>query len=114
MHELHKAVDIIEHAIEHAKENGFSKVTKINLVIGNDSGFSGESIKMHFEDASAGTICEGAEIAVRQVETMLRCPKCHEMFVRKPFQDECPHCKVPGEPTAVGKEMAIDSIEGTV
>ena len=73
--------------------------------------YSGDSIRMHFEDAAQGTICEGAEICVREVKTMLRCPKCHELFVRRPFHFECPHCGTEGEPSEVGKEMAIESIE---
>ena len=112
MHEYHKAVDIIEDASAEAKKKGYQKVTKIHLVIGEDSGYSGDSIRMHFEEASKGTICEGAEISVTPVKTMLRCPNCHELFPRKPFHYECPHCQTPGEPTEVGKEMAMDGIEG--
>lgn len=112
MHEYHEAIHIIEHAIEQARAEGKKKVTKINLVIGENSGFSGESIRMHFEEAAAGTICEGAEISVRTVKTMLRCPNCRELFVRKPFHFECPHCGTEGIPSEVGKEMSIDGIEG--
>lgn len=111
MHEYHKAVDIIEHAIEQAKAEGKSKVTKIFLVIGESSGFSGDSIRLHFEDASAGTICEGAEIVVRPVKTMLKCPNCGEMFVRAPFKFDCPRCGTEGVPSEVGKEMSIEGIE---
>lgn len=111
MHEYHEAIHIIEHAVEEAKKQGKSKVTKINLVIGESSGFSGDSIRMHFEDAAAGTICEGAEISVRPVKTMLRCPNCHELFVRRPFEFACPHCGTDGVPSEVGKEMSIESIE---
>ncbi len=111
MHEYHEAIHIIEHAIDEAKAQGKSKVTRINLVIGESSGYSGDSIAMHFEDAAKGTICEGAEIHVRPVKTMLRCPQCHELFVRKPFHFECPHCGTEGVPSEVGKEMSIESIE---
>lgn len=111
MHEYHEAIHIIEHAIEDAKKQNKSKVTKINLVIGQSSGFSGETIKLHFEDAAKGTICEGAEITVREVKTMLKCPSCGELFVRKPFEFACPHCHTDGVPTEVGKEMSIESIE---
>lgn len=112
MHEYHEAIHIIEHAVDEAKAKGYQNVTKINLVIGESSGFSGDSIVMHFEDAAKGTICENAEISVRLVKTMLRCPNCRELFVRKPFHFECPHCGTEGVPSEIGKEMAIDSIEG--
>lgn len=111
MHEYHEAIHIIQHAIEEAESQGKTKVTKINLVIGESSGFSGETIEMHFQDAAVGTICEGAEITVRKVKTMLKCPNCNELFVRKPFEFACPHCGTDGIPSEVGKEMSIDSIE---
>ncbi len=111
MHEYHKAIHIIEHAIEEAKKQGKTKVTKINLVIGDSSGFSGETIALHFEEAAVGTICEGAKVHVTPVKTMLRCPNCKELFARKPFDFKCPHCNTEGVPSEVGKEMAIESIE---
>lgn len=111
MHEYHEAIHIIEHAVEQAKAEGKSRVTKIFLVIGESSGYSGDVIKMHFEEAAAGTICEGAEIVVRPVKSMLRCPNCHELFPRKLFDYACPHCGTEGEPCEVGREMAIEDIE---
>lgn len=111
MHEYHEAIHIIKHATEQAQKEGKIKVSKINLVIGENSGYSGETIKLFFEDAAKGTICENAEIAVKTVKTMLRCPKCKELFVRAPYKFECPHCGTLGEPSEVGKEMAIESIE---
>ena len=111
MHEYHEAIHIIEHAMEQAMAEGKEKVTKINLVIGQDSGYSGDTIRLHFEDAAKGTICEGAEISVRPVRAMLKCPACGEMFVRKPFHFDCPHCGALGEPCEVGREMSIESIE---
>ena len=111
MHEYHGAVEIIEHAEEEAKVLGHTKVTKINLVIGESSGYSFEAVKKYFDEVSPNTMCEGAEITVRTTKTMLRCPNCNELFVKKPLMYECPHCGTPGEPTDAGREMAIDSIE---
>lgn len=111
MHEYHKAIHIVEHAIEEAQQQGKRKVTKINLVVGENSGFSSEIIQMHFLDVASGTICDGAEISVKKVKTMLKCPKCSELFALKPFEFACPHCNVDGIPTEVGKEMSIESIE---
>ena len=111
MHEYHEAIHIIEHACEEAAKQRKNKVTKINLVIGESSGYSADSIRMHFEDAVKGTICEGAEITARTVKTMLRCPNCHELFARRPFHFDCPHCGTDGVPSEVGKEMSIESVE---
>ena len=111
MHDYHKAVDIVNYGTEQVKKEGKSKVTKVNLVIGEDSGYSGDSIKMYFEDVSVGTVCEGAEISVRPVKTKLKCPKCGELFEKKPLEYDCPKCGTPGEPTEIGREVDIESVE---
>src|SRR5574344_2015798 len=105
MHDYHEAIRIIECATEEAHKKGKSKVTKINLVIGESSGYSGDSVKMYFEDESVGTVCEGAELNIRSVKPMLRCPNCNELFARKPFEFNCPTCNTEGVPSEVGKEM---------
>ncbi len=111
MHEYHGAAEMIEHATEHCKERGHSKVTKMGLVIGESSGYSFDAVKGYIEELAPGTMCEGAEIVVRMTKTMLRCPKCNELFPKKPLMYDCPHCGTPGNPTDAGKEMALDFVE---
>ena len=111
MHEYHKAVHIIEKAIEQAETQGKAKVTRINLIIGDSSSFSGDSIRLYFDEAAIGTICEGAEITVKPVKTMLHCPECSQLFPKVPFTFTCPHCGAEGEPSDIGREMLVDSIE---
>ena len=83
MHEHHEACHIIEHALEAAQERNHSKVVRINLVIGENSGYSPEAVKMNFELASEGTICENAEICVKEVKAVLKCPNCGDYLVEK-------------------------------
>ena len=42
---------------------------------------------------------------------MVKCPKCGELFERKPMSFACPKCGTDGEPTEIGKEFYIDTIE---
>lgn len=111
MHEYHKAVDIIEDAIAEAQKQGKSKVTCVHLVVGENSGYSGDAVKMYFDEAAKGTICEGAAVTVRTTKTLLRCPNCGERFVKKLFDYACPHCGTEGEPTEAGREMAMEGLE---
>lgn len=111
MHEYHKAVHIIENATEQAQKEGKTKVSRINLVIGDSSGFSGDSIRLYFEEASVGTLCEGAEIAVKPANAMLNCPQCSQLFPKVPFSYACPVCGTEGEPSEIGKEIMVESIE---
>lgn len=111
MHDYHKAADFLKEASEKAEKAGKSKVTKINIAVGEDSGYSGESIQMYFEDLSKGTVCEGAEMEIHPIKSKLRCPKCNELFERKRFDFACPKCGTQGEPSEVGREVKIESIE---
>ena len=111
MHEYPITKRIIEIAEEHARREGAIRVLAVNLVVGDYSGFIGESISMYFDIISEGTLCEGARISVRRVEPRLRCRECGELFKRQPFSFECPLCKGDGMPTEIGKEFYIENIE---
>ena len=62
MHEYPITEQIIKIAGEHCKKSGGSRVTKVNLVIGDYSGYVGESVQMYFDIISQDTICEGAVV----------------------------------------------------
>ncbi len=111
MHELPITQQIIKIASEHARDNGAIKVIKINLVVGEYSGFIGDSIAMYFDVISKGTLTEGAELSIRYVKPQLSCEKCGAYFERKRFSFDCPKCDGRGVPTKIGKEFYIESIE---
>ena len=48
MHEYPITQQIVKIAEEHAKEQGASAVSKVCLVVGEQSGFVGDSIQMYF------------------------------------------------------------------
>jgi hydrogenase nickel incorporation protein HypA/HybF len=80
-------------------------------VVGDYSGFIGESIQMYFDVISEGTLCEGAKVNIERVKPKLQCSQCGTYFERKPFSFACPACGGEGRPTEIGKEFYIDSIE---
>ena len=108
MHELPLTKRVIDTASEHA--NG-GKVKKITLVIGESSGLVGECIKLYFDLIAEGTPCGGAELEIESVKPKLRCKVCGELFERKPFSFECPCGQGEGEPTEIGREFFVKSIE---
>jgi hydrogenase nickel incorporation protein HypA/HybF len=60
MHEYPITLRIVEIANQQANEaNG--RVTGIHLVVGDESGFIGESIQMYFDVIAEGTPCEGSQ-----------------------------------------------------
>ena len=111
MHEFPITENIVRIAEEHCRKAGGTKVRSIKLVVGDYSGYVPESIGMYFDIIAEGGLCEGAGIEFERVKPMLRCPACGTMFHRQPGSFACPQCGSDGEPTDVGKEFYIDSIE---
>ncbi|GHU49089.1 hydrogenase maturation nickel metallochaperone HypA [Clostridia bacterium] len=110
MHELPVTENIVKIAVKHGEKFRASKVESISLVVGEQSGFIGESISMYFDVISKGTICEGAEIQIKAIKPQLRCTVCGAFFYRKPLSFQCTECGGDGAPTDIGKEFYIESI----
>ncbi|MGN6715103.1 MAG: hydrogenase maturation nickel metallochaperone HypA/HybF [Anaerocolumna jejuensis] len=98
-------------AEKYAKEQGAGCVRTINLVVGDYSGYVGESINLYFDIIAEGTLCEKAKLNIERVKPKLKCTSCGEYFERRPFSFECPDCGGEGEPTEIGKEFYLKSIE---
>ena len=111
MHEYPITLEIIRIAVETAKEKNAQRVDKIALVIGDLSGYVGESVHMYFDEISKGTACEGCHLEITRVKSMVKCTVCGDVFERKPFSFECPVCKGQAGPTSIGTEFYIDYIE---
>ncbi|NLD18949.1 MAG: hydrogenase maturation nickel metallochaperone HypA [Clostridiales bacterium] len=111
MHEYPITQQIIKIAQEHCENAGGSRVTKVNLVIGDYSGYVGESVQMYFDVISSDTICHGAKVEIEHIEPKLRCPDCGILFKRQLLSFDCPKCGGQGKPTEIGKEFYIESIE---
>ena len=111
MHEYPVTLKIIRIAETKAREADATRVCAISLVVGDQSGFIGDSIQMYFDVISEGTLCEGAVLSISHVRPKLRCETCDSLFERKPLSFACPGCGCDGMPTEIGKEFYIDHIE---
>jgi hydrogenase nickel incorporation protein HypA/HybF len=111
MHESSITESILKNVIEKATESNAKSVKKIKLVIGQDTGFMGDSIQFYFDKYSEGTIAQGALLDILFIKSKLKCTKCGNIFERKKFSFECPDCGGEGVPTKIGKECYIESIE---
>ncbi len=111
MHEYPITETIVHMAEDACREAGGSRVRTIRLVLGEYTGFVPESIHMYFDIIAEGTACDGAEIEIQRIKPKLRCPNCGKLFIRAPLSFACPDCGTDGEPTEIGKEFYIESIE---
>lgn len=62
MHERALMRDVMRKIEEVARLGGGTRVTRVSVRLGALSHFTPEHFQEHFEDASGGTIAEGAEI----------------------------------------------------
>ncbi len=111
MHDYHKAKDMIEYAQKKAAEAGKDKISKIYLTFGESSGYSADTILMYFQEESAGTVCEGAEVVVKTIKAELECPACHTVYPRKLLEYQCPSCGTEGQPSKASTVIEITGVE---
>jgi hydrogenase nickel incorporation protein HypA/HybF len=111
MHEYPITQRIIEIADEYAVKYEAAEVKAINLIVGDYCGYVASSIELYFEIIAEGSRCRNAKLNIERVTPKLKCNSCGELFERKPFSFECPHCGGEGSPTEYGKEFYIKSIE---
>lgn len=111
MHELAITQAMIGLVTQHAAEASAKKVGRINLVVGEMTGFVGESIQFYFDQMSVGTVMEGAELTFKTVPTTGRCRDCKHEFEIKEMDWVCPSCRGNNIQLVGGNELFVESIE---
>ena len=71
MHDFHLADTILKTVLEYAEKNGFKNIKKIELELGSilehDEVISPENLVFNFKLLSKNTICESAQLEIKQV-----------------------------------------------
>jgi len=111
MHELPVTMSILSIVLEHANAAQASKVTKIDLVIGNLSGFVPECIQFQFDILKRGTIAAEADLSFHQPPAELRCRNCETTYSPDDFNLRCPSCGEQKIEIISGRECHVESIE---
>jgi hydrogenase nickel incorporation protein HypA/HybF len=111
MHEMAVTQSILDIAIKHAEQAGASRITQVNLVIGEMSGIVDESVQLYFDILGKETIAEGAILSFDHRPAIFRCRSCDKTFRAQGFEWECPDCGALGFEVLSGREFRIESIE---
>ncbi len=64
MHELHLVGDLVRDLLSRAMAEGAERVTLVRLRLGKLSEIDEDTLRELFEEKTAGTLCEGAELVV--------------------------------------------------
>ena len=111
MHELPVTMSILCIVLEQAKAAQASKITQINLTIGELSGIVPDYIQLQFEFLSKDTIAAGASLSIHQPPTELRCRNCAAVFSPDGRDWACPNCSEEKIEIVSGRECYVDSME---
>jgi hydrogenase nickel incorporation protein HypA/HybF len=112
MHEVALATSIIEIASAAAARAGASRITCVKLRIGELTCADSETLSFAFQIASAGSLSEGAALAIEMVPVSVRCRTCGSTGAPEDkFLLLCPSCASPDVDVLSGREIVVSSIE---
>ena len=111
MHELSITQSMFELVIEQAKKEKASKVTSVNLVIGEITGVVSESVQFYFDLLSKDSIAENTQLNIKMVPCVVHCRKCNRNSNLDKSEYICPYCKRHELEIISGEELFVESIE---
>ena len=111
MHELSITQNILSIALEKANAVNASRVSKINLVIGELSGIVDECVEFYFDFLNKDTIAAQASLSFNHPPTRLRCRQCNTVFPPSNLDWTCTNCHAQSVEIISGRECYVESIE---
>jgi hydrogenase nickel incorporation protein HypA/HybF len=109
LHELAVTQSILEIALRYAE--GVSRITQLNLVIGDLSSVVDDSVQFYWDIVSQGSVAEGAKLNFKRIPTRLQCNECGQGFGPDGRVYTCPHCGGLQVTVVAGREFRLESIE---
>ncbi|MDA8228820.1 MAG: hydrogenase maturation nickel metallochaperone HypA [Desulfitobacterium hafniense] len=111
MHELSIMQGVFDIVLDNAEKHSLTKITKINIVVGEISGVEPEALDFAFSYFARGSIAEGAEFSITRVPLTGRCRRCGEKLQGLVNLE----CKCEGPPAyemLTGTELYVNTIAG--
>ena len=111
VHELAVTQRVLDIALEKAKEAQATRITGINLVIGEMSSTVDDCVQFYFDFLSQDSIASGATLHFERIPAKLRCRQCGHSFTPDLPPWNCPQCNQWDVEILAGQEFYLDSIE---
>jgi len=107
MHEVGMMQQILEVAVERAKQEGAQHINRVYMRVGAEAGVVPESLNFAFEVAKKDTIAEDAQLEVEEVSVLCHCANCGIEFHPVNSLHECPECRRIQCEVRQGKEFEL-------
>ena len=111
MHEMSVTMSLLDLVLEEAGKAGASKVTGVNIVLGEMTGIIDHYVQANFELLSQKTPAEGAKLSFQNIRRQARCRHCAQEFQPTDLSWTCPGCQSPEIEITGGSELYVESIE---
>jgi hydrogenase nickel incorporation protein HypA/HybF len=92
MHEMSLAGGILSLVEGAAAREGFTRVSRLNLVCGPLAGVELSALRFALDVVSRGTVLEGAEVVIDEPPGDGLCLACGEAVAVTRRGQDCPHC----------------------
>jgi hydrogenase nickel incorporation protein HypA/HybF len=111
MHELSVCQALIEQVERIAREHGARRVDRIVLRVGPLSGVEAALLQHAYPLAAAGTVSEGAALAIEEAGVTVRCRDCGSESAAAPNRLLCATCGGFRTELVSGDELLLASLE---
>ncbi len=111
MHEMAVTQSMLELVLAEAAKARASRVTLVNVVLGEMTGVVADCVQAYFDLMSRYTIAEGAALSFRRVPREAHCRNCAHLFRPDEICWACPECQSAEFEITAGNELYIESIE---
>ncbi len=111
MHELAVTESILEIALRHAEQAGATRITGLNLVIGQLSSIVDDSVQFYWDIVSQGTLAEGARLNFRRIPAEMLCLDCNTRYHLEKEALACPTCGGVRVKVVAGEEFNLEAID---
>jgi hydrogenase nickel incorporation protein HypA/HybF len=111
MHELAVTESILEITLRHARQMGATRVTDLNLVIGQLATIMDDSVQFYWDFITKDTLAEGSKLHFTRIPAELHCLDCDHTYAPGGEVLACPVCQSTRVRLTAGEEFRLESID---
>jgi hydrogenase nickel incorporation protein HypA/HybF len=111
MHEASIAQNLLEIALDKARDHKAKKITVIRVKVGEFTGVNQSALEFAFDNFSQGTIAEKASLKIISSPLLGKCRKCNQVFEIKKDRFKCAKCDSSEIDIISGQDLYIQDID---